>query len=522
MNKAKSENPAGFPFYPFLLACYPVISLFQVNFHEVDPRVIIRPLIVSLVFAAVIFLITFAISRNIHRTAAFTSLCLILFFSYGHIYNIVSAPALAGFLLSRHRWLIIFYLMVFAFFTWMIFTKLNGGQQLTRLFNLISLALIAIPLIQVLIAGMKQPRNSIVQIGQEEKQSGPSKSGQKPDIYYIILDMYTREDSLKQDFDFDNSQFIHALEEHGFYVANCSRANYVQTELSLGSSLNMEYLQTLAPELNTKQENMDGMVGYIKDNRVRLFLEQAGYKTVAFDTGYFWDSWTNADYYFSPVTSSSLTSTFTPFEGLFLNTTAFLPLFESQILLSQNTAAEIQNPVQSHIERELYKLDKFGQVAGISNPKFVFAHFMIPHFPFVFRGDGSLQTDNGFFSNRNTPVDEKHYVDGYTQQVEFINTRILADIEKILGSSKNPPVIIIQGDHGARNENRHNILNAYYLPRGKAHFYPSISPVNSFRLIFDEYLNGDFKLLPDKSYFSSANRPYIFEEKPELSPACLP
>lgn len=429
---------------------------------------------------------------------------------------------MSGFFLGHHRWLIIFYLLVFALFTWMIFKKMNGGEQVTGLFNLISMVLVLLPLIQIVFAGMRQSSVVSNQQNQENKPIVSSESVEKPDIYYIILDMYTRADSLKQDFNFDNSQFINELEKRGFYVANCSRTNYVQTELSLGSSLNMEYLQTLAPELNPQMENMDSVVGYIKDNRVRLFLENAGYKTVAFDTGYFWDSWTNADYYFSPSTSSSLTSTLTPFEGLLLNTTALLPLFESQLLFSQNSAAEIQNPVQANIERELYKLDKFGQIAGVSNPKFVFAHFLIPHFPFVFKSDGSIQTDIGYYSNRNTPIDEKHYVDGYTQQVEFINNRILADIDKILGSSKNPPIIILQGDHGARDENRHTILNAYYLPKGTSRLYPTISPVNSFRLIFDDYLNSEFGLLPDISYFSSSNHPYLFEEKPELTPVCLP
>jgi len=522
MKKSKSVNPIGFPFYPFILACYPVLFLFQVNFQEVDPRVIIRPLFVSVLFTLVIFLFTFAISKDIHRTAAFTSLCIILFFSYGHLYNMFSTPAMGGFFLSRHRWLIIFYLMVFAFLTWKIFTKINGGQQLTKIFNLISLVLFALPVFQVLSASVKQGRGVATQPWQEDRRIEYPTFEQKPDIYYIILDMYTREDTLRNEFNFDNSQFIHELERRGFYVANCSRTNYLQTELSLGSSLNMEYLQTLAPELDPQKGNMDGMVGYIKDNRVRIILEQAGYKTVAFDTGYFWDSWTNSDYYFSPTTSSSVTSMLTPFEGLFLNTTALLPLVESQLLFSQNTAAEIQNPVQTHIERELFKLNKFGQIAGISNPKFVFAHFMIPHHPFVFRKDGAIQTDIGYFSNHNTPIDEQHYRDGYIQQVEFINQRILADIDQILETSKNPPIIILQGDHGARDENRHTILNAYYLPGGDANLYPNISPVNSFRLVFDEYLNGDFGFLPDKSYFSPANRPYQYEEKPELSPSCLP
>lgn len=429
---------------------------------------------------------------------------------------------MGGFFLGHHRWLIIFYLLVFAVFTWTIFKKMNGGEQVTEFLNFISMVLVSLPLIQIVFAGMKQSRVAGVQPIQENKPIVSSESVEKPDIYYIILDMYTRADSLKQDFNFDNSKFINELEKRGFYVANCSRSNYTQTQLSIASSLNMEYIQTLAGELNPQMENMEGLMGYIKDNRVRSYLEQAGYETVAFDTGYFWDSWTNADYYFSPTTSSNLTSKVTPFEGLLINTTVLLPLIESQILLTQNTAEELHNPVQIHIERELYKLDKFGQIAGISNPKFVYAHFMIPHIPFVFQMNGSIQTDIGYFSNHNAPIDEKHYVVGYTQQVEFINNRILADIDKILESSKNPPIIILQGDHGARGENRHTILNAYYLPKGTSRLYPMISPVNSFRLIFDYYLNGEFGLLPDISYFSSANHPYLFEEKPELSPACLP
>jgi hypothetical protein len=522
MKNLKSVNLFGFPFYPFLLACYPALSLLQVNFQEVDPRVVIRPLLASVLFTAAIFMITFAITRRIHQSAAFTALCLILFFSYGHIYNMFSAQVMEGFFLGRHRWLIISYLILFLVITWLIFTKMKDGLQITKVINPISLVLVALPVIQILSIGVKQSNSAVVLPRQERMEVESSATGEKPDIYYIILDMYTREDSLKQDFNFDNSPFIHELQSRGFYVADCSRANYVKTQLSIASSLNMDYIPNLAPELDPQIDNMDGLMGYIKDNRVRLFLENEGYKTVAFDTGYFWDSWFNADYYFSTVSSSRVTSLLTPFEGLFLNTTALLPLIESQILVSQNDAAEIQNPVQLHIERELYKLDKIGQIAGISNPKFVYAHFMVPHEPFVFREDGSIQSDIGFYSEHNNPIDEKHYLDGYTQQVEFINDRILAAIDHILKTSQNPPVIILQGDHGARNENRHTILNAYYLPGVDTNLYPNISPVNTFRLIFDSFFNAGLGFLPDKSYFSTLTSPYQYEEKPELSPLCLP
>ena len=45
------------------------------------------------------------------------------------------------------------------------------------------------------------------------------------------------------------------------------------------------------------------------------------------------------------------------------------------------------------------------------------------------------------------------------------------------------------------------ILNAYYLPDvGQSVLYPSITPVNTFRVIFNLYFNTNYELLPDKSY----------------------
>src|SRR5207244_7041298 len=68
----------------------------------------------------------------------------------------------------------------------------------------------------------------------------------KPDIYYIILDGYGRQDVLKDLYGFDNSDFIQFLQSRGFYVADQARANYCSTVPSLASSLNRTYLTGLA------------------------------------------------------------------------------------------------------------------------------------------------------------------------------------------------------------------------------------------------------------------------------------
>ena len=90
----------------------------------------------------------------------------------------------------------------------------------------------------------------------------------------------------------------------------------------------------------------------------------------------------------------------------------------------------------------------------------------------------------------------------------IVNARLIPILQEILDRSSTPPIIIIQGDHGfpvikdtPSTGNISPILNAYYLPGlGQDGLYPTISPVNTFRLIFNDYFGGQYELLLDQSY----------------------
>ena len=82
----------------------------------------------------------------------------------------------------------------------------------------------------------------------------------------------------------------------------------------------------------------------------------------------------------------------------------------------------------------------------------------------------------------------------------MINQLVLAAVEDILANSAMPPLIILQADHGPgayfdweslKNTylpERLGILNAYYFPdQMYANLYPTITPVNSFRVVLDQY-----------------------------------
>ena len=64
---------------------------------------------------------------------------------------------------------------------------------------------------------------------------------QNPDVYYLVFDRYGGEQTLKDLYGIDNSDFYAMLESKGFYIARDSMANYPSTSFSLSSTLNMKY-----------------------------------------------------------------------------------------------------------------------------------------------------------------------------------------------------------------------------------------------------------------------------------------
>jgi hypothetical protein len=143
-----------------------------------------------------------------------------------------------------------------------------------------------------------------------------------------------------------------------------------------------------------------------------------------------------------------------------------------------------------------------GKLPASPGPKFIFAHIVSPHKPFVFGSQGEIVTQG------------KDNIVGYRDQVAYLDSRLIPLLRKIISNSATPPIIILQGDHGGIDtlgQERMAILNAYYLPEdGSQQLYENISPVNTFRLVFNHYFGSHFDSLEDTSYFSSYQYPYQY------------
>jgi hypothetical protein len=169
-------------------------------------------------------------------------------------------------------------------------------------------------------------------------------------------------------------------------------------------------------------------------------------------------------------------------------------------------------------------LDHLDELPASGKPRFVFAHVISPHPPFVFGPNGEALTPDDPFTLRFTfdasDPSREEYLRGYAAQVAFVNAQLEQIIERILAESDTVPVIILQGDHGPDSntgrvsyiQERMTNLNAYLIPGGAATLYSGITPVNSFRVVFNEIFGGDYERLPDRVLYSEYDLPYQFHD----------
>jgi len=472
--------------HPFLFAAFPILFLFSHNVREVPSSQVVAPLVVAVSLALLLLLFSKLIFKDILKAAVFVSLFLILCFSYGHFYDLTKG---SGFV--RHRYLLPLWSILLISGALFI-RRRRYLQSLTCVLNAMALFLIVIPLVNIGIYKFKTGfHKSTHETLGEATSSETGERATLPDIYYIIMDRYGSAEILKEMFDFDNSDFINYLQEKGFYVASKSRSNYPRSALSLASSLNMEYINYLADKVGENSDNTLPLDAMIEDNRVWRFLKSKGYKYIHF--GSWWHPTSINRYADENVNLYPLPE----FSMLIFKTTMFYPFAEKLQFL---------NDRQLQWRRVLYKFDKLAEVPSIKEPTFVFAHMLVPHEPFVFDKEGNYLTEE---QARKMSKKEK-----FVNQLIFTNKKLRALIDKLLSASDPPPIIILQGDEGPYPENfkwvnanpvdikhKFGILNVYFLPGvDKSILYPSITPVNTFRLVFNLYFGTNYELLPDESY----------------------
>lgn len=461
--------------HPFLFAVLPVVFLYRNNIDLVQIIDLVFPLIINLGLVAIPLSIFLRFSKNRQQAAIESTIFIFGFSTYGK----------SMFVLHNPRYVFILYGLIFILFTWLNYRKSKYHSQIAEFLNIFSIVLFIISMTNIFPHWLKKdPPLEPPSIIETDIPSN------LPDIYYIILDGYGGSEFLSEIYNFDNTQFISMLEQKGFYVVDNSLSNYYRTVLSLNSTLNIQYLEN--------DFDWDTNLRGTNNNYVNEQFKYFGYNIYTIHNDTDTTEWAGARI-LRDVTYN------TAFFRLYISTTAvvlFWPSISYEIHRYQ--LLDYFDTIESTVEKE--------------GPKFIFAHLVSPHPPFVFGKNGNSVVHNIPYSNFDGsalghPVIK--YQTQYIEQVQFINLKISQIIDSIFEHSLITPIIILQGDHGPGSmfdllsfENnqcfyeRFSILNAFYFPDGNyENLYDGISSVNTFRVILSQYYGISYDLLEDRAYY---------------------
>lgn len=487
--------------HPLLLGAYPVLFLFAANIQEqLSAAALLPPLAVVLAATAAALLVHWLIVRDATRAGLLTSLLVALFFSYGHVADAVGEPVGHAGLLAL-AWAVLAIAGMAAIAAVSRRHARTAGIALT----VVAAALVTmnvVPIVEYQLRLGNDVRSD------RDVTAETTDVTRRPDIYYIVPDRYAAQSTLEELYGYDNRAFLDALEERGFYIADESRANYLKTTVSLASSLEMDYLdmEALAAEA-TAPDDWQPIYRMLREPlRAPATLKSLGYTYFHVGT---WYSRTSTNELADTVLRYSALSDF----SAVLHDSTVLPIIRGAG--SGEEASEYRDTYRGHA---LYQFDVLPRIRDQPGPKFVFAHISLPHPPYVFDARGNWITQA---ESRRGPAHES-----YGDQLTYTNSRLLEFIDHLLAVPEgSEPVILLQADEGPypadfdRDQaafdwrdatpdqlaEKYNILNAYYLPGGETEeLYPAITPVNTFRVVFNAYFGSNLPLLPDRSYAFNA------------------
>ena len=511
-------NLLRYPFYPLLAVAYPILSLYQRNMGKMEFSEVGVPLALFSLLAVVIWGCARFFLRARGAAPLIALIMIVAFATYNPSFKYLTDHGVGKNPYERHTLLLQLQGGAFILLSTVVALLRRRIFWTIELFNIASICLVA-GVGYSIVTGDRGP----VKIANRDRlfrevefpQNGTI---ERPDIYYILLDAYGRQDVLKDLGYLDNTPFVEGLRKLGFFVADKAVANYAQTLLSLSSTLNMIHLQKVAELVGIGRNERAPLRDLVRDNRVTRALKSLGYRFVSFSSGYSGTDMENVDEERSSPLSLS------EFQNLILSQS---PVPQILRRLPFDTLKNWQ--FEAHRMRINHIFDDLSTLGGEGGPKFVFVHLISPHPPFVFgpHGEPVNPVRNFSFNDASHYVkggSPSEYIHGYGRQAEYIGARVLDTVTSIL--RKDPgAVIVIQGDHGpgghlswgsylkSNMRERMAILNAYHVPqRVRERLSDSTSPVNSFRIILSTLFGARLDPLPDRAYFSRWHLPYSFRD----------
>ena len=502
--------------HPLLFSLAPILALVAHNTGDV--RLSQAGWVLGVAAVAALLLQAFSswVCRGAVRGAMVTSMLVVLFFLYGHAFDWIRSAGWVKTHTGIHGWVggvAIGLLLVWII--WVCRTR-RDLVPVSRGLTVVSCVLVVMAVFNVVrgsLAGgeVRSERSKRAAIRAPAAQAEataarpvpplPDDDPARPDVYYLLLDGYARADVLRAVHGFDNTEFLNQLRSRGFQVAEKSYSNYAYTHFSLASSLNMDYVENVFSPASGRESGRGPSYRAIRNPRVGRRFQARGYRFLHFATN--WGGTEDSDA-----------------ADMVLRERPKWLQQEFMEVLIRSTALRFLEPNVADIHR--FEFRKLRELPSLRGPKFVFAHFLVPHKPYVFDRFGNVRKDvplalqwkdnDGGWQNRQA----------YVEQLRFVNDQILKSIDGILAGSRSRPWIILQSDHGtaalqaygkgvpgepatdAFIRERFGNFTAVLAPGNRPMQLPEpVTPVNLFRFVLNAMFDEGLEILPDRHYLGS-------------------
>lgn len=491
-----------FPFYPLLIAVFPVVGVFSANLSIFPLHDLLRPLLVSLAAGAVLLGSGSLLFRSWKKGAAAAAVIIGTVWSWTFLRT--AFPAYEWRLAGPVVIPLLGLASAFAAGRW---------APNPKALNLISACILGFSALSLAwnVSHPPKPKQTEGMADVVELPKGP-----RPDIFHLVLDGFGSQASLKGALDIDLAWFIQGLKERGFHVADDARTNYVQTELSLASTLNFDFIPSLLPEVSPEEHDRRYLSPLIGESAAMKKLIKSGYRFNMLGSGF---PALRFGRYEIELPSNEKISLF---EGALLEMTPWRQ--------SGQTASSQYRQHYDELNLAYNWLEANARPTAV--PRFTFAHILAPHPPFVVdetggfvkpKGPYGLWDGSDFLQNFGN---DSQYRRGYANKAGYAARRTLKVIDELLKSNpKNPPIIIIQGDHGSKLHLDQNslektdlnetfpILYALCFPQEiRPAMKPVETPVNTYRKIFRALGEKELPDLEDRSWYSTFPKPFRLVE----------
>lgn len=484
-------------FHPLLFAAYPVILLYSDNVADVSIEALLVPLFVVVALALLIYLLIRRRSDDPRRPAIALSAIIVPVLMIGLVRDIfapeITTETERGTLVALATAVAIASLGVF------LATRTRWVGQLTQALNVLAIVLIGLALVPIgtfaansWSAAAADAPGSSDSIG---LASGAITS--RPDIYHLVFDRYGSAESLRLGHGIDNADFIDWLRTRGFHVVDDSYANYQKTTLSLASTLSMTALTDLSQQMGPNNANLAPLVDRLRNSRVGAILQGIGYRYIHLGSWYGPTSGSDiADSVLHPAAQATFTDA----------------LLSRSIFSLTRTTPQAADLARDAAEYQWSALDTIATEPG---PKYVMAHVLLPHPPYIYLADGTFAPGEATFES----------------QLEYTNGRIQDFVESLLAVPElERPIIVLQADEGPFPERyerqgggfdwttatdeelvtKFGILNAMYLP-GPGGAEPLPDPMtagSTYVELLRRYFGATIDDLPNATYALQGDRTY--------------